>query len=88
MILPGPLPRHKGEGIEETIMKPKTIIEAQKAWARNPNTMVAFAPSTHPGAKVHGDDKWILADKDNIIGVGFSLDDMIEMKKRTHRRYR
>jgi hypothetical protein len=37
---------------------------------------------------VYGDDKWIIADKDNIIGVGFSLDDMIEMKKRTHRRYR
>ena len=88
MILPSPLPRHEGEGIEETIMKPKTIIEAQKAWAQNPNTMVAFAPGTHPGAKVHGDDKWILADKDNIIGVGFSLADMIEMKKRTHRRYR
>jgi hypothetical protein len=69
-------------------MKPKTIIEAQKAWARNPNRMVAFAPGTHPGAKVYGDDKWIIADKDNIIGVGFSLDDMIEMKKRTHRRYR
>ncbi len=62
-------------------MKAMTAIQAQKAWAKNINQMIAFAPNTcpHPLLKFH-EDRWILADGSGVLGTGFSLEDCKVMR--------
>ena len=68
------------------ITKPEN---ANRIWSKRPSQMLLFSPGTCPlPADVAEEYKknWLCAEKDNVLGAGFSLDDVAEIRSEYHRR--